>query len=67
MSETTTHTLADRPTPRLPVLCIHITQLLLAVAILGLDAYGVGYVAYNVLICSIVVVRKPHAITDDAH
>jgi hypothetical protein len=57
MSETTTQTLADRLITRLPVLCIQITQLLLAVAILGLDAYGVGYVAYNVLVCSIVVVR----------
>jgi hypothetical protein len=35
---------------------LHIAQLFLAVIILGLDAYGISFIAYNVLIYSLVVV-----------
>jgi hypothetical protein len=41
---------------RLPTLLAHIAQLILAIVILGLAAYGVDYITYDVLIYSIAVV-----------
>lgn len=41
---------------RLPTLVVHIAQIFLAVIVLGLAAYGVDYISYNVLIYSLVVV-----------
>ena len=43
---------------RLPTLMAHIAQILLAIAILGLAAYGVDYISYNILIYSVVVVSE---------
>ncbi|KAF9699110.1 hypothetical protein EKO04_003118 [Ascochyta lentis] len=40
---------------RLPTLITHIAQVFLALTILGLAAYGVDYISYNVLIYSLVV------------
>ena len=49
----------DRPhvldTPRW-TLIIHAIQAFLAIIILGLDAYGIRWISYNVLIYSLVVV-----------
>jgi hypothetical protein len=38
------------------VLAIHAVQAVFAIIILGLDAYGIHYIAYNALIYSLVVV-----------
>ena len=38
---------------------LHGTQTFLALIVMGLDAYGIQYVAYNVSIYSLVVVRSP--------
>jgi hypothetical protein len=56
MSETTAQTLFDEALLRCTMICIHTVQLILAVIVVSFDAYGVGYVAYNVLICSLIVV-----------
>lgn len=56
MDETTTETQIDRAVLRCTTLFVHVVQLVLAVVILGLDAYGVGYVAYNILIYSLIIV-----------
>ncbi|KAF2625871.1 hypothetical protein BU25DRAFT_492428 [Macroventuria anomochaeta] len=40
---------------RLPALIAHVAQIVLAIAVLGLAAYGVDYISYNVLIYSLVV------------
>jgi hypothetical protein len=37
-------------------LILHIVQAALAIIILGLDAYGIRWIAYNALIFSLVVV-----------
>lgn len=49
---------AQQSRKRLPTLLAHIAQLVLAVITLGLAAYGVDYISYNVLIYSIAVVSK---------
>ena len=49
---------AQQSRKRLPTLLAHIAQLVLAIIILGLAAYGVDYISYNVLIYSIAVVSK---------
>ena len=36
----------------------HVAQIGVAIAVLGLAAYGVGYISYNVLIYSLAVVRQ---------
>lgn len=41
---------------RLPIIAAHFAQVLLAIIVLGLAAYGVDYISYNVLIYSLVVV-----------
>jgi hypothetical protein len=41
------------------VLAIHAVQAVFAIIILGLDAYGIRWIAYNALIFSLVVVRIP--------
>ncbi|KAF3051633.1 hypothetical protein E8E11_008655 [Didymella keratinophila] len=46
---------AQQSRKRLPALLTHIAQLVLAIIILGLAAYGVDYITYNVLIYSIAV------------
>jgi hypothetical protein len=50
----------ERPAHVLPVpqwtLAIHAVQVLLSIIILGLNAYGIRWIAYNVLIYSLVVV-----------
>lgn len=51
-------TAAQQSRKRLPVLLAHIAQLVLAIIILGLAAYGVDYISYNALIYSVVVVSK---------
>lgn len=43
---------------RLPTLVAHAAQVVLAITILGLAAYGVDYISYNVLIYSLVVVSS---------
>lgn len=43
---------------RLPNLIVHVAQIVLATTVLGLAAYGVDYISYNVLIYSLVVVRN---------
>jgi hypothetical protein len=58
MSETTTQNPANLPEPRSVILFSHTAQLVLAITIMGLDAYGVRYVAYNALICSLIVVGQ---------
>jgi hypothetical protein len=40
------------------MILIHTVQLILAIIILGLSAYEVHYVAYNVLIYSVIVVSS---------
>jgi hypothetical protein len=48
---------AQRPARmRLPMLIAHAGQIVLAIVILGLAAYGVDYISYNVLIYSLVAV-----------
>lgn len=49
-------TVAQRSQLRLPTLLAHVAQNVLAIIILGLAAYGVDYISYNVLIYSIAVV-----------
>ena len=41
---------------RFPTLMAHVAQIVVAVAILGLAAYGVDYIKYDVLIYSVTVV-----------
>ncbi|KAH3950173.1 hypothetical protein HBI56_005440 [Parastagonospora nodorum] len=55
MDETTTQTQIDRAVLRCTTLFVHVMQLVLAVVVLGLDAYGVCYVAYNILIYSLII------------
>lgn len=43
---------------RLPTILTHVAQIVLAIAVLGLAAYGVDYISYNVLIYSLVVVSR---------
>ena len=43
---------------RLPTILTHVAQIVLAIAVLGLTAYGVDYISYNVLIYSLVVVSR---------
>jgi hypothetical protein len=38
----------------------HAVQFVLAIVILGLDAYGIHYVAYTGLVCSLVIARRLH-------
>ncbi|KAJ8105011.1 hypothetical protein OPT61_g10438 [Boeremia exigua] len=40
---------------RLPSIIAHVAQILLAIVVLGLAAYGVDYISYNVLIYSVAV------------
>ena len=49
---------AQQSRKRLPTLLAHIAQLVLAIIILGLAAYGVDYITYNVLVYSIAVVSE---------
>lgn len=44
------------PLPRWTII-VHSVQILVAVLILGLDAYGIKYIPYNALIFSLVTVR----------
>jgi hypothetical protein len=55
-SETAIHASPELSGSQLATLWTHTLQLLLAIIILGLDVYGVRYVAYNALVCSLVVV-----------
>ena len=41
---------------RFPTLMAHVAQIVVAVTILGLAAYGVDYIKYDVLIYSVTVV-----------
>lgn len=50
---------------RLPTLIAHVAQIVLAIAVLGLAAYGVDYISYNVLIYSLVVVSKTAPLNDE--
>ena len=63
MSET--ENLGHLPPSRLPIVLLHSAQLLLAIIILGLDAYGIRYVAHDVLIYSLVTVSA--AKVDTSH
>jgi hypothetical protein len=53
------------------VLAIHAVQAVFAIIILGLDAYGIHYIAYNALIYSLVVVSpcipSPSSFLSDHH
>jgi hypothetical protein len=57
MSETLSQHSDRLPEPRIMLLTCHAVQLVLAVVILGLDVYGIHYVAYTGLIYSLVIVR----------
>lgn len=48
------------PLPRWTII-IHGVQMLLAVIILGLDAYGIRWIPYNALIFSLVAVSRPRS------
>lgn len=48
------------PLPRWTII-IHVAQFLLAVAVLGLSAYGVHYIPYNALIFALVTVSTSYA------
>jgi hypothetical protein len=67
MSKTTTQTLIERAMLRCTMVCLHVVQLLLAITVLGLDAYGVEYVAYNVVVCSLIVVSPFDTSIDFVH
>lgn len=56
MSESEAGQSGHLPRTRLLFLLLHSAQLALAIAVLGLDAYGLVYVQYNVLIYSLTVV-----------
>lgn len=43
---------------RLPTILAHIAQVVIAIVVLGLAAYGVDYISYNVLIYSVAVVSR---------
>jgi hypothetical protein len=45
------------------LLACHAVQFVLAIVILGLDAYGIHYVAYTGLVCSLVIARRLHPLT----
>jgi hypothetical protein len=47
---------AQQRNMRFPTLMAHVAQIVVAVAILGLAAYGVDYIKYDVLIYSVTVV-----------
>jgi hypothetical protein len=47
---------AQQRNMRFPTLMAHVAQIVMAVAILGLAAYGVDYIKYDVLIYSVTVV-----------
>ena len=49
---------AQQPRMRLPTILTHVAQIVLAIAVLGLTAYGVDYISYTVLIHSLVVVSR---------
>jgi hypothetical protein len=52
---------ADLPKPRLALVALHAFQLTLAIIILGLAAYAVRFIAYNVLVYTLVVASQPLA------
>lgn len=55
----------DDPKIALPLLIVHVTQLVLAAVILGLSAYGIHHIAYSVLVYSVVVVSQgTHGLSD---
>ena len=43
----------------LPVLVLHAAQLLFTIVLLGLDCYGIRYIAYDRLVYSLFVVSIP--------
>lgn len=49
---------AHTPRMRLPTIIAHVAQIVLSFTVLGLAAYGVDYISYNVLIYSLVVVSE---------
>lgn len=49
---------AQQSRMRLPTVLAHVAQIILGIVILGLAAYGVDYISYNVLIYSLAVVSK---------
>ena len=57
MSETPANCLAHSLSNGLPVVLLHAAQLLLAVILLGLDAYGISYIEYKGLVYALFVVR----------
>jgi len=59
--ETSAERLARVRSRRFPLLVVHALQLVLAIVLLGLDAYNIHYVAYNVLVYGLVAVGKPPA------
>ena len=56
MSETPADCLAHSLSNGLPVVLLHTAQLLLAVIVLGLYAYGVSYIGYKGLVYALFVV-----------
>jgi hypothetical protein len=62
MSETEAGQSGHLPRTRLLFLLLHSAQLALAIAVLGLDSYGLLYVQYNVLIYSLTVVCNCHSL-----
>jgi hypothetical protein len=55
MAETTTQRPKKLPEPQAIILLIHSSQLGLAVIVSCLDIYGVHYIPYNVLFCSLII------------
>jgi hypothetical protein len=66
MSETSIQ-VVDLPEPRMIILSSHVSQFVVAVIIIGLDLYGVQYVAYNALVCSMVVVSHSWLLMNETH
>jgi len=52
---------------RLPAVMAHVAQIVLAVVVLGLAAYGVDYISYNVLIYSVTVVCAMDILDSDKY
>lgn len=60
MTDASSRTSTGLAGPRLVLLLIHVAQIVLAITALGLSAYAIHYVAYNILIYSVVVASSSY-------
>jgi hypothetical protein len=58
MSETATQIRSNLPEPQAAILFIHGVQLGLSVIVTCLDIYGVHYIPYNILVCSLIIASR---------